>query len=126
MGSSVRGPWGGQSFRVYTRGSQLLQPGPSGLWVLIDEREDSINDGFFVVDMLGYPDRPQLDFLYDVPASYHGRSGALNFADGHAEIRRWRDSRTMPPLMAKSVAQHLTTPHNADLRWLQQRSTAPE
>lgn len=63
MGSAIRGPWGGQDFRVYERGSQLLDPGPSNLWVLIDEREDSINDSCFVVDMLGYPDRPQLDFL---------------------------------------------------------------
>ncbi len=76
--------------------------------------------------MLSYPDTPNRDFLYDVPASYHNRAGALNFADGHSEIRRWKDPRTMPPLSAKSVAQHLTTPHNRDVRWLQERSTAPE
>jgi prepilin-type N-terminal cleavage/methylation domain-containing protein len=126
MGSSIRGPWEGQRFRIYDRGSQLLNPGPANLWILLDEREDSLNDGYFLVDMLSYPDKPQRDFLYDVPASYHNGAGGLNFADGHSEIHRWLDPRTRPKLTANSVAQHLTTPNNVDVQWLQRRSTAPE
>lgn len=124
MGSAVRGPWEGEKqFTVFEKGTQMLRAGPSRLWVLLDEREDSINDGFFVVDMLSYPHKPQMDFLYDVPASYHNGAGGLNFADGHAEIHRWLDARTRPPLTPKSVAQHIPSPNNRDLRWLQERST---
>ena len=121
MASAVRGPWNAQdTYSLYSRGSDLLNPGPSGLWVLLDEREDSLNDGFFVVDMLG----GARQILIDVPASYHGGSGALNFADGHAENRRWMDPRTQPKLTALSVAQHISTPNNRDVSWLQERSTA--
>ena len=123
MGSAIRGPWT-EGFTVYMKGSDLQNPGPSQLWVLLDEREDSINEGFFVVEMLGHPDRPAFHTLVDVPASYHAGAGALNFADGHAEIRRWLDSRTKPPLTDLSSAQHLPCANNPDVAWLQARSTA--
>lgn len=62
--------------------------------------------------------------LYDVPASYHGGAGALNFADGHSETHRWIDPRTKPKLTPNSTAQHLTTPNNPDMIWLQRHSSA--
>ena len=34
----------------------MADPSPSKSWLLIDEREDSINDGFFVVDSWSDPD----------------------------------------------------------------------
>ena len=125
IGSNLRGPWGGQKqFRVFTKTSQMTSPGPSGIWVLIDERDDSINDSFFVVDMAGYsPYAPLKHFLTDVPASYHNGSGSLNFADGHAETRRWVDNRTKPQKSDGLTAQHLKTPNNPDVSWLQERST---
>ena len=125
VGSQVRGPWGGQGqFKVFGKISDMTQPGPSGIWVLIDEREDSINDSFFAVDMAGFdPYDPGRHFLTDVPASYHNGSGSLNFADGHSETHRWVDSRTKPPMTAQFTAQHLKTPNNVDVRWLQERST---
>ena len=125
LGSEIRGPWNEQDqYRLYTKASQMTRPGPSGLWVLLDEREDSINDSFFVVDMVGYLTQPERQMIVDVPASYHNGAGALNFADGHSEIRRWNDPRTRPALTATSSAQHLMTPKNPDLTWLQARSTA--
>ena len=36
----------------------MVDPGPSSTWVFLDEREDSINDGYFVVDMAGYAAQP--------------------------------------------------------------------
>jgi len=113
----------GNKYKIYRKASDISDPGPSQIWVLIDEREDSINDGFFLVDMIGYPDQPEEHFMYDVPASYHGGSGALNFADGHSEIHRWLDPRTKPKLTADSRAQHLLTPNNPDMTWLQSHSS---
>ena len=31
----------------------MVDPGPSNTFVLLDEREDSINDGYSMVDMAG-------------------------------------------------------------------------
>ena len=75
----------------------MLKPGPANTYVLLDERQDSINDGYFVVEMDGYPD-PDTTELIDYPASYHGRAEGLSFADGHAEIHKWVDPDTTPPL----------------------------
>ena len=51
-------------------------------WVLMDEREDGINDGESGVGMDGYPDKPQQWKLVDYPASYHNGRRAL-------VVRRW-------------------------------------
>jgi prepilin-type N-terminal cleavage/methylation domain-containing protein/prepilin-type processing-associated H-X9-DG protein len=118
---------GSPGYRVFKKLSDLTQPGPTQTWVLMDEREDSIDDGFFAVNMAGHPDQPRTITWVNYPASYHGNAAGLVFADGHAEIRRWRDPRTMPPLVAgKFLPLNISSPNNDDLIWLQQRTTAKE
>jgi prepilin-type processing-associated H-X9-DG protein len=114
-------------FRVFKKASDLTQPGPTKTFVFIDEREDSVDDGYFAVNMTGYPDQPHTIIWVNYPASYHGQSAGLSFADGHSELRRWRDSRTMPPLISgQRMALNVSSPNNQDLVWLQERSTAKE
>src|SRR5690606_3268857 len=77
------GPWRpqtGTGWKVYTQFSDMIDPGPAGTWVFLDEREDSINDGYFVVDMAGYPNQPARSKIVDYPASYHNKAGGLSFA----------------------------------------------
>ena len=115
-------PW-----RLYSTLNDLVDPGPSKTIVFWDQREDSINVGNFFIDMTGYPDQPEnLRFNEDLPGSYHNRSGGLSFADGHAEIRRWVDPRTTPPLqIGKNITlgKVFACPNSRDLIWLQQRAT---
>ena len=88
------GPWrpnAGAGWKVYLKTGDMDSPGPSGTFVLLDEREDSINDGYFVVDMAGYPSSGGQWKIVDYPASYHNKAGGFSFADGHAEIRKWKD-----------------------------------
>lgn len=66
-------------------------PRPSELWVLLDEDERSINDGFFVTDPDG---RVWMDFPA-ISAARHNYSYGLNFADGHSDVWRHHDPRTM-------------------------------
>jgi prepilin-type N-terminal cleavage/methylation domain-containing protein/prepilin-type processing-associated H-X9-DG protein len=57
----------------------------------------------------------------DIPASYHNRAGGISFADGHAEIKKWRD----PIVVAQTYSTFTPageTPPN-DLNWLQIRTT---
>ncbi len=114
-------------YKVVKKMSDLLNPGPARTWVLIDEREDSIDDGYFAVNMTGYPDQPRTIIWVNYPSSYHNRAGGLTFADGHSEIKRWRDPRTMPPLVrGQLMPLNVSSPNNQDLLWIQERTTAKE
>ena len=116
--------FGGGRWRVYLKMAEMTDPGPSETFLLLDMREDSIDWGNFATDMRGWPDQPQQTGFYDLPASYHGRAGGLSFADGHSEMKRWRDDRTMPPLVRNGLISDITpSPNNADVRWLQERAT---
>jgi len=118
-------PW-----RLYRRMGDLVDPGAAMTALFWDQREDTINYGNFLVDMSGWPDSPaQARWQVDLPGAYHGNAGGLSFADGHSEIRRWVDGRTMPPLRRGQSwmdGDHsLEQPHNRDIRWLQERATRP-
>ncbi len=116
-------------FRKFFKLGQITVPSPSKAWVVMDEREDSINDGWFAVDMNGYhPTSPQAGQyeLADFPASYHNGAGSISFADGHSEIRRWQDTRTNPELKkGENLSMDpISMPGNPDIRWLQERTTS--
>ncbi len=121
-------PWHESGWHIYTRDSQIATARPSQLFVFINFREDCVASSGFHVDMVGHPDRPQLArFTADWPDSYHGGAGGLSFADGHGEIRRWTDPRTVPPVRKRStwlgVAGDVPSPNNRDVFWLQERAT---
>jgi prepilin-type N-terminal cleavage/methylation domain-containing protein len=108
-------------WRVYRKLSDLTDPGPARTFVLLDEREDSINDGYWLLDMSGYPGFRV--YIYDFPASYHNKAGGLSFADGHSEIKKWRDARTIVPL--GQLRKREASNNNQDVMWLQERCTRP-
>jgi prepilin-type N-terminal cleavage/methylation domain-containing protein/prepilin-type processing-associated H-X9-DG protein len=103
-------------YRTFARITDINVPGPSDAFVFIDERSDSIDDGYFSVEM----DAAQ---LANVPAAYHNGACGFTFADGHAEIHKWLDGRTMPPLGDK-FHKFIDAPGSVDVRWLQQHATS--
>ena len=117
----------GPEWRVYSKLSDMVNPGPVRTWVLMDEREDRINYGNAFTDMYGYPNNPpSWRFHYDYPGSYHNRAGGFSFADGHAEIKKWLDGRTTPPIQkggSWNATEYVASPRNQDIFWMQERST---
>ena len=108
-------------YRLNTKMASLKDPGPAATWVFIDEREDSINDGWFAVDMVH---QGALAEWVDTPGNYHSRGASLAFADGHAQIKKWSDGRTMPLLLSGVPAvKKLACPNNPDVGWLQSHTT---
>jgi prepilin-type N-terminal cleavage/methylation domain-containing protein/prepilin-type processing-associated H-X9-DG protein len=103
---------GGTPMRVFRKQTDISNPATT--WVTIDENPDSINDGWFVVD-------PNRSNWPDVPATYHNGAGGVSFADGHAEIKRWRDRN----ILNVSGLPAPEDPNSTDLRWLKERSTSP-
>ena len=113
---------GNNNYSLFYKQAQITKPSPALAWVFIDEHADSINDGFFRVEM------DTTAQWRDVPASYHGGSGSLAFADGHAEIKRWSDSsvkdRPVTKTAINSSSSTIPANPNTDLLWLQERTTA--
>jgi len=93
-------------YKQFFKASQI--PKPAEIFVFLDEHPDSIDDGYFVnkESTSGYTysvsTAPEWT---DLPASYHNRSAAFSFADGHASLHRWTGSRIVLP----------ATPHVANL-----------
>lgn len=119
MNSYVGGDGWEPGWRLYRKSSDLTQPAPASLWVLIDEHPESINDGTFVADVRGTINPTQTQII-DFPASYHAGGAGIVFADGHGEIHRWRDPRTSPVRLSLNVP----SPNNPDMIWLGQRTSS--
>ncbi len=106
-----------QGFRMNFKLSDLTDPPPSMSWVFIDEREDWINDAYFLVSM-------KENHFRDPPAQYHGSAGGLSFVDGHAEIKKWQDADALPPLLKGAyIAHNGKKDSRRDVPWLQARTT---
>jgi prepilin-type N-terminal cleavage/methylation domain-containing protein/prepilin-type processing-associated H-X9-DG protein len=110
---------GNTTFEIFNRLIQI--PAPSGIWILVDEREDSIDNSYFGVEMMQ-------SAFGNWPASYHNGACGFAFADGHAEIKSWKDARTKPPIKRPPGQFPFdmfgkVLPNNPDIRWLQDRTT---
>jgi prepilin-type N-terminal cleavage/methylation domain-containing protein/prepilin-type processing-associated H-X9-DG protein len=115
--------------QVYPKISSI--PVPTKIFVFLDMREDRVNWSNFMADMSGYspPDPSQYKWTTDLPGMYHNNAAGFSFADGHSEIKRWRDPRTMPPLQpgADPLAVSSTpAPNSPDVAWIQDHSTRPK
>jgi prepilin-type N-terminal cleavage/methylation domain-containing protein len=117
---------GGGTWRVYLKMEELINPGPTEIFVFLDMREDSIDIGNFAANMRGWPNQPELYSFDDLPGNYHHLACGFSFADGHSDIHRWRDSRTTPPMVYGGlVSDAFASPKNQDVAWLQEHSTRP-
>ena len=107
-GGGTPGQSGG--YEVFTKLTGFTRLPPVKAWVFVDENPISINDGWFKVTM-----QPKAPFE-DTPATYHNNAGGLSFADGHAEIKKWKDAALHTPPSDKFGVK--------DILWLQERTTA--
>jgi prepilin-type N-terminal cleavage/methylation domain-containing protein/prepilin-type processing-associated H-X9-DG protein len=109
--------FGGQKARIFNKDSDIVQPGPSMTFVLIDENQKSIDDGYFA----GSPGKP--NYWINVSATRHGNAGGLSFADGHSEIKSWRDKYVLNP-PTPGGSSFASDPNSSDSTWLEQRESA--
>jgi prepilin-type processing-associated H-X9-DG protein len=96
----------------------LFKPGdcdipPSDMFVFIEEHEDSIDDGFF---LMGPPETRSVGWA-NAPAARHRKSCQLVFVDGHTEKRRWVDARTLYPV-TRTRLYGVSQANSKDVAWL--------
>ena len=111
-----------KKYRVYYKTGDLANPGPAMTYVLLDEHPDSLNAGGFANMMVESPPAAR---IIDFPASFHNGAAGISFADGHAEIRKWVDARTKPPVKYNNnLALNVASPNNQDMIWLSDRTSS--
>ena len=100
---------------------------PSDTFVTLDERMDSINDGYFS----SYDAYTPYE-IGDYPSNYHNNGAGFAFADGHSEIHHWLQKgpgTISPPLVVKgtipgSMRGIALTADQSDTRWLQSHAVS--
>jgi prepilin-type N-terminal cleavage/methylation domain-containing protein/prepilin-type processing-associated H-X9-DG protein len=111
-----------KKYRTFFKTAEILDPGPAQCYVLLDEHPDGINAGGFANMMV---ETPAAARIIDFPASYHNGAAGISFADGHAEIRKWVDARTRPPVKNNGqLTLNVASPNNQDMIWLSDRTSS--
>lgn len=120
----------GNRLKNIRKSSDLSFPGPSAIYILLDEHENSINDAhYFPFDNLGrYANNKWLD----APSGRHGGAGGFAFADGHAEIHVWKTpgiSKVLPAANGSTPRPYpdlpfIGTAAFADYVWMTNHITA--
>ena len=123
LNPTLPGLWlhgGGDRYAIFGKIQQIRLP--SEIYVTVDERSDTINDGSLCVDMsnTGNAGGIGLDnpcWLIDYPAGYHHGTGRFSFADGHVDGQRWLEPTTLVPLGQAHPTR--TSATDRDAQWLQ-------
>lgn len=119
---SASGFWLPKSkYRLFHKTTDMNNPQPSMLWVIMDEHPSSINAGGFANQM---SERRITTKIIDYPASFHSGGANIAYADGHSEIRRWRDGRTRPRVVNRLIPLNIASPNNEDMYWLSKRTSS--
>jgi prepilin-type N-terminal cleavage/methylation domain-containing protein/prepilin-type processing-associated H-X9-DG protein len=114
-------PFDYSTYRSYRKMSDISgqPPGSANLFVYLDEHGDTIDDAWFITDPTS------VNFIYNVPATYHGGATGFAFADGHSEIHHWLNSQTDQPVTKTyKPGEWLKSPGSVDIQWLQAHATS--
>jgi prepilin-type N-terminal cleavage/methylation domain-containing protein/prepilin-type processing-associated H-X9-DG protein len=109
-------------YKVFYRLEDFTDLPPSKAWTIVDMHPDSIRDLTFWI-------RPWEDVKPDAlwtqfPASYHSGGTTLAFADGHAELHRWKSPQMKVPVRYSRVDRpSLNRTTIPDYQWLAERAT---
>jgi prepilin-type N-terminal cleavage/methylation domain-containing protein/prepilin-type processing-associated H-X9-DG protein len=117
----VNGPWLNNQFthrrnspwHTFGKASDIHAPGPSMLWVLVDEDARNLNDAAFAFGM-------ESPAWFDAPGTYHDGGCGFAFADGHSETHRWvnRNEKVNGGTAIADPADR------QDWEWMRQRTSA--
>ena len=109
-------PFGWTSWYVAVKTSDFHAPGPSEAWVFIDEHPDSIDDGIL------YSANYAVSSLVEVPGCQHAGACGVAFADGHAEIHKWKGKFADKQVNYVQGGNNPLSLSDPDMLWLAQRT----
>ena len=102
------------AYRQFIRTGDV--PMPSMTWMTVDEHPDSVNDGFFIVDIAATQ-------WGDLPASYHNGACGFSFAHGHAEVKKWQSATSVVPVTTSGFSvRPFDAKGKLDFAWYRERT----
>jgi len=117
MGTRALDNGGTGASATFLRREEFAKAGRPELLVFINVHEDSLTVCLFDIDR-----DKNLERWPHLPAWRHSSSGVMSYTDGHAEIHRWRDRRTLVPV--KGIFQGgVVATGNQDWRYVWERFT---
>ena len=129
--SGWTGTSGGNRYRSVLKMGDMSGRGPTEIYTILDEHENSINDCHFdpFADLTRYNNSPWLD----APSGRHGNAAGFAFADGHSEVHKWRSpglSRTAPDTASGTARPYPDLPFLgpavlADYQWVTNHVAPP-
>jgi prepilin-type N-terminal cleavage/methylation domain-containing protein len=119
---SVNGPWldGNHSHRrntpyaTFGKMGEFTRVGPNQIFTMLDEDYYSLNDAGFAVSEA----QPK---WVDWPGTYHNMGCGFSFADGHAEVHRWKVGSTK---VVNGQVGQLTVTGSQDWQWAADHASA--
>jgi prepilin-type N-terminal cleavage/methylation domain-containing protein/prepilin-type processing-associated H-X9-DG protein len=112
--------WSNESgYQSFHRMTDITGMSPTDAIVFVDERDDSVDDGYFAIDMTA-------NQFPNIPSTFHNGAGGLSFADGHAEIHKWHSpALQFPQQVAQSIKAQFSpcAADDPDLLWLRAHGT---
>jgi prepilin-type N-terminal cleavage/methylation domain-containing protein/prepilin-type processing-associated H-X9-DG protein len=97
-----------KGYKVNKKTAEITRPPASSAFVFLDEHENSIDDGHF-----GFA--PEGNVWMNLPAMWHNQGCTFSYVDGHSDLLKWHDPRTL----AIKVINSVSTPNNNDLKKFQ-------
>ena len=117
MGTRALDNGGYGASATFLRRDEFAKAARPELLVFIDVHEDSLTSCIFNIDR-----DKNVERWSHLPASRHAGSGVMSYADGHAEIHRWRDARTL--VTFKGILQGgITVTGSPDWKYVWERCT---
>jgi prepilin-type N-terminal cleavage/methylation domain-containing protein/prepilin-type processing-associated H-X9-DG protein len=107
------------------KSASLVNPGPANTWLFLDEHPNSIDDEALYINPA---EANGIGTFTELPSSLHNNAGAVSFCDGHSEIHKWMNPKTMPPVNPTpnvtviGTYQRVVVINNVDLGWLAQKT----
>jgi prepilin-type N-terminal cleavage/methylation domain-containing protein/prepilin-type processing-associated H-X9-DG protein len=117
---------GQTKWRIYEKQSTIVTPAKT--WVFVDEHPDSINDAAFAVACTGANAAGTAQII-DFPAAFHNGACGFSFADGHAEIHKWKGSKIKNAAIRYNAALPLNVAAGdswVDVQWMADNTTVPK
>ncbi len=109
---------GWANVHIVKKSTEFHTPGPSDVWLFLDEHPDSIDDETFYTPNY----TAGITKLLEIPGCQHAGACGVTFADGHSEIHKWKGKFSSQPVTYSYTINVTISSSDPDLAWLAQRT----